>query len=301
MTVLIYQQFKKNLLIDKLNWLISSYHFKKKDHDLYHLTYYNKYYKSNKPKIITVYDLIHEKFKDEYNFDELPKKKILDEVDHYICISHNTKKDLVEYYNIDDKKISVTHLGSSMNIIQNVEYKIDKPFFLFVGSRKRYKNFRLFLKSFSKLNEIKKNFDIVCFGGGNFLKEELDYLQELSIDIKKVKNIQGSDKILASLYKSSFSLVYPSSYEGFGLPILEAMSCGCPVIASNSSSLPEVYGDSALSFENNSVENLCDCIKKISTDNSLRSLLIKKGLQRSKEFSWKKCALETSIIYKKLI
>ena len=104
-----------------------------------------------------------------------------------------------------------------------------------------------------------------------------------------------------SLYKQAVALIYPSSYEGFGLPILEAMSCGCPVISSDSSSLPEVYGEAALSFENNSVENLSDCIKKISTDNSLREFLIEKGLNRSKEFSWKKCADLTSAIYKKLI
>ena len=179
--------------------------------------------------------------------------------------------------------------------------KIENPFFLFVGSRKRYKNFRLLLQAFSKLKDIKENFEIICFGGGKFLKEEIDYMIELSLNPTKIKNIQGSDKILVSLYKQAVALIYPSIYEGFGLPIIEAMSCGCPVISSNSSSLPEVYGTAALSFENNSVENLTYCITKISTDKTLRDLLIDKGFQRSKEFSWKKCAKETASVYKTLI
>ena len=218
-----------------------------------------------------------------------------------MCISENTKKDLIEYYNVDEKKITVTHLASFIDNNQTIVNKITYPFFLFVGSRKRYKNFRLLLQAFSKLKDIKDNFEIICFGGGKFLKEEINYMKELSLNPAKIKNIQGSDKILVSLYKQAMALIYPSIYEGFGLPIIEAMSCGCPVISSNSSSLPEVYGTAALSFENNSVENLTHCINKISTDKTLRDLLIDKGFQRSKEFSWKKCAKETASVYKKLI
>ncbi len=294
-------KLKKNFFLNKLNFLTSSFFFKKFDYDIYHATYFDRYYISSKPKIITVYDLIHEKFSSEFKLKKFPKKNIINYVDHFLCISENTKKDLIEYYNVNEKKISVTHLASFIDNNQVIVNKITYPFFLYVGSRKRYKNFRLLLKAFSNLKDIKDNFKIICFGGGNFLKEEVDYIKELSLNPTKIKNIQGSDKVLVSLYKQAEALIYPSMYEGFGLPILEAMSCGCPVISSNSSSLPEVYGNAALSFENNSVENLTHCINKISTDKTLRELLIKKGFQRSKEFSWKKCAKETLSVYKTLI
>ena len=293
--------FKKNIFLNKVNNFASNHFFKNIKHDLYHLTYFDKCYQSDKPKIITVYDLIHEKFSNDFNLSHLPKKKIFENISHFLCISENTKKDLIEYYDIDENKISVTHLASFINEDQNIKIKIEKPFLLYVGSRKRYKNFRLLLQSFSKLSNLNKNFDIICFGGGEFLKEEFDYMIEMKIDPKKIKNIQGKDEILVSLYKQSVALIYTSSYEGFGLPIIEAMSCGCPVISSNSSCLPEVYGDAALPFENNSLENLTHCISKITTDTTLRNLLIKKGLQRSKNFSWTKCAEKTASAYKTLI
>lgn len=292
---------KKNIFLNKLNNFASNHFFKNIEHDLYHLTYFDKCYKSIKPKIITVYDLIHEKFSNDFNLNYLPKKEVFKNINHFLCISENTKNDLIEYYDIDEAKISVTHLASFIDQNQNIQVKIEKPFLLYVGSRKRYKNFRLLLQSFSKLPNINKNFDIICFGGGEFLKEEIDYMIKMKINLKNIKNIQGSDAILVSLYKQSVALIYTSSYEGFGLPIIEAMSCSCPVISSNSSCLPEVYGDAALPFENNSLENLSHCISKITADPTLRNLLIKKGLQRSKNFSWKKCAEKTASVYKALI
>ncbi len=125
-------------------------------------------------------------------------------------------------------------------------------------------------------------------------------MNELSIDLKNIHFRDGSDKVLSSLYAHSEALIYPSKYEGFGLPILEAMSLGCPVISSNSSSLPEVYGNAALSFSPNSVDELIDCINKITSDNELKKKLILKGFKRVKDFSWKKCASETNNLYKKL-
>ena len=294
-------KINKNYLTQLYNNLVSKYYFNKLDYDLYHLTYYNDCISTKKPKVITVYDLIHENYMDEFDLKYLPKKKILKEIDHFICISNNTKNDLIKYYNIDEKKISVTYLASFIKTTKNEETKFSKPFFLYVGSRKRYKNFRLLLQSYSHLKDIKKNFDIICFGGGSFLKEEIDYMDELSIDAKNVHQISGTDETLISLYRNSEALIYPSQYEGFGLPILEAMSCGCPVLSSNSSSLPEVYGDAALTFENNSVENLINCIKKIVSDKTYKNLLINKGYKRVKEFSWKKCAEETSNVYESLI
>ena len=167
--------------------------------------------------------------------------------------------------------------------------------------RKRYKNFRLLLEAYSKLDKIKKDFDIICFGGGKFLKEEINYIKELSIKIDSIQQIEGSDEILSNLYLNATVLIYPSKYEGFGIPILEAMSLGCPVISSNVSSLPEVYGNAALGFSPNSSDELINCINKVVFDNFQRDQLIEKGLKRKNLFSWKKCAQQTNDIYKKLI
>tara|TARA_X000000950_G_scaffold29994_1_gene32448 strand:+ start:3033 stop:4103 length:1071 start_codon:yes stop_codon:yes gene_type:complete len=292
---------KKNFISRFLNDTLSKYYFQKINYDLYHLTYYDKYFSSKKPKIITVYDLIHEKYNIEYNFQKLPKKRILDSVDHFICISHNTKKDLIDFYNIDEKKISVTHLANSLKP-QPIEKNVyQKPFFLYIGSRKRYKNFKTLLKAYSSLNLIKKNYDIICFGGGELIKEELDTMKKYDIDLNSVHHFSGSDKLLINLYSNAEALIYASKYEGFGIPILEAMSCGCPVISSNTSSLPEVYGNSALTFSPESYEELMECLNKITSDENLKKKMIIDGYKREKNFSWKKCALETNNIYKKLI
>tara|TARA_Y100000591_G_C21780257_1_gene670604 strand:- start:183 stop:1250 length:1068 start_codon:yes stop_codon:yes gene_type:complete len=293
--------FQKNVLLNKLNNLISKYYFNKLNYDLYHLTYYDLCFSEKKPRVITVYDLIHEKFNKEFNFNEFPKREIFKKVDHFFCISQNTKKDLMEYYNIDESKISVTYLASSIRASKKNLKSYSKPFLLYVGSRKRYKNFRLLLEAYSKLDKIKKDFDIICFGGGKFLKEEINYIKELSIKIESIQQIEGSDEILSNLYLNATVLIYPSKYEGFGIPILEAMSLGCPVISSNVSSLPEVYGNAALGFSPNSSDELINCINKVVFDNFQRDQLIEKGLKRKNLFSWKKCAQQTNDIYKKLI
>ena len=291
----------KNFLTKILNNSISKYYFKFMSYDLYHLTYYSECFDTTKPKVITVYDLIHEKFMDEFKLSSLPKKKIFKNIDHFICISENTKKDLINYYGINEKKITITYLANFLKTQSGKKFKLSKPFFLFVGSRKRYKNFKLLLKSYSLDEKIKKNFDIVCFGGGKFIREEINNIKDLKVDLSSMHQVEGSDEILSSLYSSAEALIYPSKYEGFGLPILEAMSLGCPVISSNTSSLPEVYGDAALNFTPTSSDELLNCITKITNNNELKEAYIKKGYNREKNFSWKKCAVETNKIYQKLI
>ena len=104
-----YFQIKKNFISEILNYMISQYYFRVLDYDLYHLTYFNTSFSTKKPKIITVYDLIHEKYMIDFNLSKYPKKKIFNDIDHFICISNNTKKDLIYYYGIEEQKISVTY------------------------------------------------------------------------------------------------------------------------------------------------------------------------------------------------
>ncbi len=148
----------KNILTDSLNNLFSQYYFYNLKYDLYHLTYYNTSFSTKKPKIITVYDLIQERYMSEYDLKNYPKKKIFEKIDHFLCISNNTKNDLINYYGIDEKKITVTYLANSIKQDDLKKSNFKKPYFLYVGSRKRYKNFKIILECYSKLPEIKKKF-----------------------------------------------------------------------------------------------------------------------------------------------
>jgi len=285
------------------NDIVSRFYINKINPDILHLTYFNRIIKNKKlPLVVTVYDLIHEIYSKDFKVF-YPKKKILQRANHIICISKNTKNDLQKYYDIKEEKISVIYLANSLvnKYANKQEWRAKKNFLLFVGSRKRYKNFRILLEAYSEIKTINKNFDLVCFGGGEFLEEEIKSIKDLNLSLENVKNYQGDDIQLCSLYKSATLLVYPSLNEGFGMPILEAMANDCPVISSNRTSLPEVYGNAALSFDPESKEDLKNCIERIIYSKDLNKELILLGKKRILDFSWKKCANETHEVYQKLI
>lgn len=298
------------LFIKKFNLLISNFLYKKINPDIIHTTYYDNFFiDEKKPLVITVHDLIHEIYYQEFGKAKnyRPKKKILEKASHIICVSENTKKDLLKYYNIKEDTISVVYHGSLNNekikLINDLKkFESEQPFFLYVGNRKRYKNFSILINAFLSSNEIYNNFKIVCFGGGKILDTEKKYLQEKKFDLNKIINFPNyNDELLYRLYKSATALIYTSSYEGFGMPILEAMSIGCPVISSNASSLPEVYGDSALNFDPLSSDELLNCISKLVKNNEIKIEFIDKGKKHSKKFTWEKCSKQTLEAYNKLI
>jgi glycosyltransferase involved in cell wall biosynthesis len=301
--------FNSVVFLRYLNEKISSFYLNHSNFDIYHTTYYgnNLSLKRKLPVIVTVFDLIHEIYKETY-YKNLKKchfkKEVLDRADHIICISKNTQNDLINFYNINKKKTSVIYLGKFYkDLINNNKniLKFKKPFFLYVGNRHNYKNFMLLLKSYSLSKKIMTDFDLLCFGGGNFSDREIVAINQLKIPLSNIKNIQGNNDVLRELYFNAFALVYPSLYEGFGLPVLDAMTLGCPVISSNSSSLPEVYGNAAISFNPNSESELLNSFTQITEDNFLRKEMIKKGIEVSKLFSWKKCAEQTIEVYKKFV
>ena len=209
---------------------------------------------------------------------------------------------MIKYYDIDEKKTSVVYLSSfedNKNFL--TKYKSNKPFFLFVGTRNRYKNFALLVKAYANESFINNSFDLICFGGGKFNKDELDLFIKHKLDLNKIHHLEGRDDLLVSLYKSATAYVCTSFYEGFGLTLLEAMQYGCPVISSNTSSLPEVYGDAALTFSPYSVEELRNCLNKIASMDSIKNEISIKGLRHVKNFTWEKCTQDTLKVYKSLI
>ena len=269
--------------------------------DIIHTTYYENFIISKKkPIIVTVHDLIHEIFYYEFGMskDYRPKKQILNYADKIICVSNSTKKDLINIYNIDENKISVIYHGKpKINLVSENNLNQKKPFFLYVGNRKRYKNFEIIIDAFMSEKIINNNFDLICFGGGKFLKSEIDLLEKKKFKINQIKQISGDDDKLQKLYEKAEALIYPSLYEGFGMPLIEAMTFGCPVISSNTSSLPEIYGNASMSFNPKSGEELAHCMKKLVEDKNIREDLKKKGFTQSNKFSWNKCAEETFKVY----
>jgi glycosyltransferase involved in cell wall biosynthesis len=286
-----------------LNNILFEYYIKKIDPQIIHLTYYDKIFNLNKKKkILTVYDLIHEKFiLNNYKNNNFPKKRALEEADQVICISESTRKDLLDIYSVDKKKIKVIYLASSFSYNQNSILINKTPSILYVGDRARYKNFYNFVKSISNSKLLKNKVNINCFGSNLFSKQELTLFSNEGFQEGIFKHIIGDNDVLKSLYLSSTVLVYPSLYEGFGLPILEAMSLGCPVICSNTSSMREIGADSVRYFDPNNIDDMTTSIEEIISSEEDRNILAKKGFERNKNFSWTKCAQETLAIYNNVI
>lgn len=277
-------------------------------YDIYHPTYYSPLVKKRKnvKTVVTVYDMIHElyssKFKAMLEKGIDTKNKSILNADHIICISAATKKDLMKIYDIKDDRISVIHLGVSLNSRDSAPLtfnKPQKPYILYVGMRNSYKNFKVLLNAFNMLN-LKKDFDLVCFGGGEFFKEEILEFKNLKLE-GSIRHIEGHDELLRAYYKNASIFVCTSLYEGFGLPVLEAMGNDCMVIASNTGSVPEIAGDAAMFFSPDNIDELCSCLKQVISDNNIREEYIKRGKERIKLFSWDKTAQETYEVYKKVL
>ncbi len=279
---------------------------RKQKADLFHQTFYNDY-NLNKDfkKVITVLDFTHEKMSGNFRkldkTAELKRKAILS-ADGIICISGTTKKDLLELYSVPEDRIRVIYLANSLRAelsdTPKSSYVYSEPYILYVGDRRSYKNFGLMIEVFGK-NEFLKDIKLVCFGGGAFTKAESGV-----ITLNKLNNnfiqMDGSESVMSNIYANALAFVYPSHYEGFGIPILEAMYYGCPVVASNSSCLPEIGGGACLYFNPNSSEELADKLKSVIFDNCIKQELSEKGKLREREFSWDKCADNTYMFYKEI-
>jgi glycosyltransferase involved in cell wall biosynthesis len=264
--------------------------------DIIHNTYYNHNFKTNKPLILTVYDLIHEKISRDQNKHLLPKKKAIERANHIICISEETRSDLINFYNYPIDQTSVIYLGSDhlSNIASNqLNLQLKKKYILFIGSREKYKNFNFLINT---LNEMKNNnLMLVCFGGKKFTENEIN---KNSINTE-IKQVFGDDTLLKELLKNALCVINPSKYEGFSLPNLEAMATGCPLICSDIDVFNEICRSSAMYFDLNDRVTLIDCINKLLNDEDYKNQLVKKGLARANMFMWDDCSNETINIYNK--
>lgn len=273
--------------------------------DIVHETYYSalRVAKKKTKTVLTVYDMIHERFPENFSQKDptsREKYQAVERADHVICISNQTKKDLIRFFHVAEEKISVIYLGFTPLPTPSAQLN-RKPYLLYVGSRKTYKNFKQFLVAYSLSKFLKEQYEIVCFGGGAFTQDELSWVTQHGVNINSMHHVSGDDKLLASYYAAASLFIYPSLYEGFGIPPLEAMSLDCPVVCSNISSIPEVVGDAAVLFDPESHESMTNAMEKVLTGKKLREALIVKGKERVKHFTWQRCTRETLQVYSEVL
>lgn len=281
--------------------------------DVVHETYYSRDSAAprNCPVVVTVYDMIVERFPEMFS-KEMPgtllKRAAVERADHVLCISESTKRDLIELLDCPEDKISVVHLGyekftrpSDLPLSSSLFEIHPKPFLLYVGSRAEYKNFNSLLRAIAVSQQLRENFSLVSFGGGAFSSAEKQLIGELGFSDAQVVQVGGDDDTLAYLYANAAAFVYPSLYEGFGIPPLEAMSLDCPVLCSKTSSLPEVVGDAGEYFDPSRIDSISDAIERVMEPSARRENLIEKGRIQCANFSWNRCAEETLAVYRSVV
>ena len=273
--------------------------------------------KSNADYIVTIPDLIP--FSVPQNSTRkyrIYNKALLWESVHrangIVAISNYTKEDILRLFNLSEKKIRVIHLGVDpnykvldkdlcKNYIRNKYFILDE-YVLFVGHVQLRKNLQRLVDAFAQVQKrIRSGHKLVLAGlKGIDSNKVVEFVEKIGLSKQVIFLGYIEDDDLPYLYNAASAFIFPSFYEGFGLPLLEAMACGVPVIAANATSIPEVVGDAAELFDPMSVQDMSDKIEDILSDETLREHLCKKGLERVKIFSWVKTALDTLAIYEEI-
>lgn len=298
----------------RYNWNMkySNYHIQKNDFDILHPSYYHPYFlkQTKKPFVITVHDMIHEKFPEFFDInDEYVRYKriCVENAAQIIAISESTSQDLQNILGVSKNRITVVHHGYQMNIeepdiipvSQNTK-GMDQPYLLYVGDRRGYKNFPSFVTAMCPLLHKEKDLKLICAGGGAFGEAEEEMIRRLKLELK-VTQINATDLQLKSLYQNALAFIFPSLYEGFGLPILEAFKYNCPVIASDQPCFKEI-GDEAIAYFNpRDQHNLLTTVEQVITSQSTRQNLIQKGNIQLLKFPMDLCMDKTLAVYKKII
>ena len=266
-------------------------------------------------KIITVLDIIAYQFPESVTLITRLRYKLLlsrtlKTADKIITISNSTKKDLISYFNVPEEKIKVILLAADekFKILNNEKinevkqkYNLNFPFILYVGNLAKHKNIPMLIEAFYKIKKKGIQNKLVIAGEKGWkYKEIFETIDKLNLQNDVIFTGYVLDEDLPALYNAADLFVYPSLYEGFGLPPLESMACGTPVITSNTSSLPEVVGDAGIMVDPYDVDRLADAMHKVLSNDGLREDKIKKGLERAKMFSWDKTARETLEVYEEV-
>lgn len=264
---------------------------------LFHSSYYRLPDRAL-PVVTTVHDFTYERYVKGARrwIHSAQKMRAIKNSQAIICISENTRRDLLMYCpKIDISRVHVIYNGVGEHFFPlpkgAAKSPAARPFVLFVGARSGYKNFHSLVLALSDLPD----FDLYCVGGGALSAEELELVKRLLPDRCRHLGVV-SDIELNALYNNAFCLVYPSLYEGFGIPVLEAMRAGCPVIAARSSSIPEVAGKAALLVDSPTRDELYHAILSLQ-ESQIRDRLVADAFIQAGKFSWQKTFEETVNVY----
>lgn len=264
--------------------------------------------------VVTIHDLAFLLFPNYIKFNPIRywplfvRRSAL-KANHVIAVSENTKQDIIRLFGIPAHKITVTHEACSdafkpitdQNELKKtrVKYNLPDRFIVFVGTIEPRKNLNTLLKALYIIKNMRHSTIKVVFAGkkGWLYSDFFELIKKLHLEDNIVFTGYVEEKDLPCIYSLADVFVYPSRYEGFGLPLVEAMSCGVPVIASDSSSIPEVLGDAGILFPHDSPKHLCRSLLEILENEDLQKALVSRGLKRAQEFSWQKTAIKTLDVY----
>lgn len=302
-------KYGKLAALCRFAWNTFSYPFYAKQYDLFiSTTTHGSFFLHN--QVITIHDLLSLRYNNISRHQRLYFKyllpKLLAKAKWIVAVSETTRRDIIHYFKCPEEKISVIYNGYDNHqyyVTENNEEHIYhkygiRDYLLAVGPTYPHKNFDRLLSAYKELpSTFRIQFPLAIAGGK---KQYVDHLHRLVKELHLEQDVHFLGyvpiQLMPSLYREARTLIFPSLYEGFGIPLLEAMACGLPVIASRTSSMPEVCGDAAYYIDPMDTTSLVTAIEKTATDNHLRLELRKKGLQRVQLFSWEKTALQYKIL-----
>jgi glycosyltransferase involved in cell wall biosynthesis len=269
--------------------------------DIYHPTLYRALpWVRRRRVVVTHHDCIHERFPGLFpNAASIveSKRKLFAKADAIICVSESSRKDLLHFYDLAEMKTHVVYHGfSPLPLPVDDGPELAEPYLLYVGSRTGYKNFGLLLEAFSR-SGLAGNYRLLAVGGGPFTPAEQEKITSLKLGNSVSVVPKADDRTLARAYRDAALFVYPSLYEGFGFPPLEAMSLRCPVLVNQTSSLPEVCGNAAFYFETADPGEFSRRLTSILTDSGARSAKREMGAEQVRLYDWQRCARRTLEIY----
>ena len=288
---------KLQFVLNEILYKISTPVFKPKP-DIIHSTYfYEGFKRSSKNSVMTFYDCIPERYPEYFNSEKVfaQKKKAIEKQDLIIAISRSTANDIMEIYGVPNDRIRVVHL-SAPKLVKSGKKHVAGDYILFVGHRGRYKNFDKFLLAVSRSSYIKDNYKVVCFGGGAFTSDEKLRFKALGFGPEDIIHAGEDDAILADLYSGSSLFVFPSLFEGFGIPLLEAFANGAKVCCSNIDAFIEVCGECAFYFDPKDVDHIMSVMERAL---DCQNLSLETHFET--KFNMKKMTDETIYVYRELV
>ncbi len=291
----------------KINRSHSLHAIRRGDFDVFHPTYYHPYFLEGlggKPFVLTIHDMTHERFPQYFApNDPTPhyKRLLAARAARIIAISECTKRDVMELLHVPEERIDVIYHGLNAQPLSSEKpLGVPSQYVLYVGERRGYKNFGVVAEAFARLAGSNPELHLVLTGRPLSAEERELFIQK-GIAGRVTVMSDVSDRRLASLYRNARLFVYPSLYEGFGVPILEAFAQRCPVVLSQASCFEEVAADAAVYFDPESADELEQVFSRLLSDSSLCHLLAARGAERLKGFAWEKTARETEQTYMKVL